>query len=221
MVLTAMLVAATLFVGLASRVTSDEDREWWSRAGAWILIAILGWSVPTTIVVWGPEWIAELKKWVASLGGVAAVVTVLLGGSSRTSATAQTEKSPSLLALAADRAPVVAAPVLAMCIVIFLSMGTDWALVGLDWARAAFHDDPARARVRSHAACRHHRQVRRGDRGGAGRRIAPRERRDEPHREREQVFAPLDVSQPADTRLHRRVTRAPLPQSVHRLRSRG
>ncbi len=165
MVLTAMLVASTLFVGLASRATSDEDREWWSRAGAWILIAILGWSVPTTIVVWGPDWIAELKKWVASLGGVAAVVTVLLGGSSRTPASAQAEKSRSLLSLAAERAPVVAAPVLAICIAIFLSMGTDWALVGLDWARAALHGDPARARTLGFDPTRHADVIARSDAG--------------------------------------------------------
>ena len=38
MFLGAFLVAATLFVGLMSRVTTDEDREWWARSGSWTLL---------------------------------------------------------------------------------------------------------------------------------------------------------------------------------------
>jgi hypothetical protein len=154
MMLATILVAATLFVGFASRRTSDEDREWWARAGAWILIATLGWGVPTVIVVWGPEWIAGLQQWVASLGGVAAAVTVLVGGSSR-SPVAAASRSSGLLTMAAEKAPVVAAPVLAVCIAIFLSMGTDWLLVGLDRGWAAMPGSLARDRLLGNDPTRH------------------------------------------------------------------
>ncbi|MBI2525946.1 MAG: patatin-like phospholipase family protein [Candidatus Rokubacteria bacterium] len=155
LVLAAVLVAATLFIGFASRMTSDEDREWWSRAGAWIMIAMVGWSVPSAIVIWGPEWIADLKRWVGSLGGVAAAVTVLLGASARTAASERTERSSKLLSLVRARAPVLAAPVLAACIAVFLSMGTDWALVGLDWVRAKLPSWAAPATALPRDATRH------------------------------------------------------------------
>ena len=37
------LLGATLYIGVTSKSTAidDEDREWWARLGAWILIAIL------------------------------------------------------------------------------------------------------------------------------------------------------------------------------------
>ena len=35
--------AGSLFVGIASGETTEDDREWWSRFGAWLLIAIFGW----------------------------------------------------------------------------------------------------------------------------------------------------------------------------------
>jgi hypothetical protein len=44
-----------LFTGLASKVTKDEDREWWGRSAAWILITIVGWIVFNVIVLWGAQ----------------------------------------------------------------------------------------------------------------------------------------------------------------------
>ena len=41
------LVGATFFVGVSSfsaRI-EDEDREWWSRLGAWVLIVVIAWTV--------------------------------------------------------------------------------------------------------------------------------------------------------------------------------
>jgi hypothetical protein len=136
LVLGAVLVAATLFVGLASRGTTDEDREWWARAGAWMLIAIAGWSVPAAIVIWGPSLIAEVKTAIASVGGLAAFVTLWLGGSARTPAAPEAKKSSGIVGLVRDKAPTLAAPVFAVYIAIFLSLGTDWLLVWLDAARA-------------------------------------------------------------------------------------
>ena len=50
------LLGATLYIGVTSKSTAidDEDREWWARLGAWVLIAILGWILFTTIVIIGP-----------------------------------------------------------------------------------------------------------------------------------------------------------------------
>jgi len=80
------LLAATLFIGIASRSTGDGDREWWGRAGSWILIASVCWTGLGSIALFGPAWWGQLSSWVASAGGVTGVLTVLLGFSAKTDA---------------------------------------------------------------------------------------------------------------------------------------
>src|SRR5205814_1133545 len=36
-------LVAMLLVAATSRFTSDDDREWWSRSGAWLLLMVIGW----------------------------------------------------------------------------------------------------------------------------------------------------------------------------------
>ena len=49
-----LFLQITVFIGLASRDMSDDDREWWARAGAWILIVGLSWLVASAIAILGP-----------------------------------------------------------------------------------------------------------------------------------------------------------------------
>jgi hypothetical protein len=44
----------TLFAGLASRDMTDDDREWWGRAAAWILMVAVLWLVAGTLVIYAP-----------------------------------------------------------------------------------------------------------------------------------------------------------------------
>jgi Patatin-like phospholipase len=53
--LAVLLLVNFLFTGLASWVTEDEDREWWGRSAAWILITIVGWIVFNVMVLWGAQ----------------------------------------------------------------------------------------------------------------------------------------------------------------------
>jgi hypothetical protein len=55
LLLAVLLLVNFLFTGLASRVTKDEDREWWSRSAAWILITISGWIVFNAMDLWGAQ----------------------------------------------------------------------------------------------------------------------------------------------------------------------
>jgi hypothetical protein len=61
-----MAVAGTLFVGMASSETTDDDREWWSRFGAWSLIAISAWLGASLVVFGGPVVVQRLLGWLGS-----------------------------------------------------------------------------------------------------------------------------------------------------------
>src|SRR4029450_1828581 len=49
-----LFLQITVFIGLASRDMTDDDREWWARAGAWILIVGISWLVASAIAILGP-----------------------------------------------------------------------------------------------------------------------------------------------------------------------
>lgn len=89
--LLALLLAETVFVGLCSYLTSDHDREWWSRSGAWLLIYIVVWSAASALLIFGPMFFLWLNSdpifWVETLGstfGLSGLFTSLIGSSSKT-----------------------------------------------------------------------------------------------------------------------------------------
>ena len=98
--------ALTIFVGVSSanRRIDDEDREWWARFGAWLLISAIGWATLTALVIFGPLALLESPKLLASVGGLSGLLAVLLGRSSVTpaagddaAATSKGSKATSLL----------------------------------------------------------------------------------------------------------------------------
>jgi hypothetical protein len=91
--LSLFLLAATLFIGLASRFTGDGDREWWARAGAWVLIGSVCWTGAAGIVIFGPWVIQQLPGWIASAGGLAGLFTLFFGFSAKTDANPSPEQS--------------------------------------------------------------------------------------------------------------------------------
>ncbi|HEX8560256.1 MAG TPA: patatin-like phospholipase family protein, partial [Pyrinomonadaceae bacterium] len=80
--------ALTAFIGVSSgsERIDDEDREWWARFSAWLLIPALGWAALTATVIYGPLALLESPKLLASVGGLSGLVAVLLGRSSATPA---------------------------------------------------------------------------------------------------------------------------------------
>ncbi|HSE18792.1 MAG TPA: patatin-like phospholipase family protein [Pyrinomonadaceae bacterium] len=121
------LLGATLYIGVTSKSTAidDEDREWWSRLGAWVLIAILGWISFTTIVIIGPIALLKAPQWLAPLGGLSGVLAAIIGRSARTDGrnASNGERGGMLDAVIGK-----ALPVLALIFVVFLvallSLGT-------------------------------------------------------------------------------------------------
>lgn len=92
-VLSLFLLAASLFIGIASRSTGDGDREWWGRAGSWVLIASVSWAGAFGIVMFGPGMLSKLPGWLSSAGGITGLFTLLIGFSAKTAAT-PTEAEP-------------------------------------------------------------------------------------------------------------------------------
>jgi hypothetical protein len=75
LVLATLMMVGVLSVGVSSKVTNDDDREWWSRAGAWMLIATLGWLLFFCNVLLLPVWLIELSaKWKGGLSALGAAL---------------------------------------------------------------------------------------------------------------------------------------------------
>jgi len=51
LVLLTLMAVGVLSVGVSSKFTQDSDREWWSRAGGWMMVAGLGWLVLFSVVL--------------------------------------------------------------------------------------------------------------------------------------------------------------------------
>ncbi len=87
----AILGGMTLFIGLVSKFKwiEDEDREWWGRFGAWVVIGTVAWSLLSAITIFGPPLLLQFPKLLTAVGGVSGLLAVLLGKSSLTAATGQ------------------------------------------------------------------------------------------------------------------------------------
>ncbi len=113
----------TLYVGVTSRWTEDEDREWSARFGAWLLIAAVAWSVVSLMVIFGPAVLFYLgpkaRLTMGSLGGIAGLVTLLGGFSPETPGSHQTDKMASR---AARLALPLTAPLFAASLIVLLSL---------------------------------------------------------------------------------------------------
>lgn len=68
LVLIAFSLIVVVFIGLLGNALSDEQREWWSRMGAWLSLVILGWLVGSAISFFAPLWLSVLSLKLATLG---------------------------------------------------------------------------------------------------------------------------------------------------------
>src|SRR5436190_19797863 len=86
LVILALLLQATVFVGGTGRFNDDFDREWWGRAAAWVIIAGIGWIVVTAVVIYGPIGIYYAPRTMGAIGGVTGLFSLAAGKSGKTSA---------------------------------------------------------------------------------------------------------------------------------------
>ena len=131
LLLFSFMIGGAVYVGLAGRWTSDDDREWWGRSSGWILIAVLAWVGLNAVVVFAPPFLLETPKILGSVGGVTGLITLLLGFSGKTGGTnEETEKGGWKTALLTV-APILAAPVALLLLAAFLALLTSWAIHAL------------------------------------------------------------------------------------------
>jgi hypothetical protein len=131
--LLAFMLAVTLFVGLTSHILEDEDREWFSRAAAWMLLCIVSWVSLCGLVLLAPAWAIGFPKWgramFAALGTAGGWISALGGLSSKTKVkqggdTPQSSRGAVIL----DLATKLAAPIFVAVFLTGLAILTDWLL---------------------------------------------------------------------------------------------
>lgn len=131
-----VFLGLSLFVGLASKWTEDEDREWWARYAAWILIASVVWMVGCFLVLIGPTVATGFwRKYVVPAGGLLGVITALLARSAKLPA--KGEKPKGVMALLMHHALTLGAIVFAAVLIVSLALATksllDWLATPCGW----------------------------------------------------------------------------------------
>lgn len=153
LIISVLLLGCALIVGLTSTLTKDEEMEWWARAGAWFMIAIVGWLALHLLILLGPTlivdfvallaklWdgtlsVTELSKSIAPIltvaGGVVSGIITLAGGfSGQTPAHGEEAKAPGLGSRLLGPLTNLLAPVFFAFVVLLIALGTNWLLTGL------------------------------------------------------------------------------------------
>ena len=120
-----------LTVGLTSKLTEDEDREWWARSMAWLLLTVLLW-VSLAGVVLNAQWLlAKVSLGVSGLAttGLGAIAS-RLGKSAKTKSGRRNEEGNGngklpLSAIPANLALKLVLPAFLILLVIFLASANE------------------------------------------------------------------------------------------------
>jgi hypothetical protein len=153
LLLFALAAAGCIFVGFTSLILEDDDREWLSRAGAWILLFIVCWTAVGALVLILPTWELTLPVWsqsaLGSVGAAAGWLSALTGSSSKTKsgkAPAASEPTPPK-SMIMSLLMTLAAPVFACAFLVSLAMLTDVILKVTGLGADSVWDADAKAEV--------------------------------------------------------------------------
>jgi hypothetical protein len=134
------LLAGTFYVAVRSHSSNDQEREWYGRSGAWLLIVTVSWLVATSLIIFGPTVLLTLWDWsapgVMSLTTVTGLFTILGGGSARSTAGGRQDEPDGWREFLVNRGLALAAPLFLVMLIILLSWGTS-ALLTFAWSRIA------------------------------------------------------------------------------------
>jgi hypothetical protein len=68
LMLLSMAVIVVMFIGVLGSELTDDQREWWSRVGAWIGLTVCGWLGLCAICFYAPLWTVMLGEKIAAAG---------------------------------------------------------------------------------------------------------------------------------------------------------
>ncbi|HEX8251585.1 MAG TPA: hypothetical protein VF846_00445, partial [Thermoanaerobaculia bacterium] len=125
-VMLVFFIQASIFVGISSRRNEDYDREWWGRAGAWLLAFAAAWAVLSAVSIFGPVAIYHSPVLLGSIGGLSGVAAALLGFSGKTPANAKQKEDAGTGAKAGNAALGLAVPLFVVFFLALISLGTTW-----------------------------------------------------------------------------------------------
>lgn len=111
LVIAVLSLSVYVLTGLLGKASDGQKREWWSRYGALLSMAIAGWLILSVAAVYGPFWIEKLGavKWLPIFGWVATSLgSVLAGKSGETSGEGKSKTRQLPLELLAVAGPFVA-----------------------------------------------------------------------------------------------------------------
>lgn len=103
-IVAAFLASETLFVGVTSFFTTDDDREWWGRSGAWLLIAVVVWLALAGLSLYGPAVLVSATAWgmtALAAGGAGAGLAVVKWGASAATPARDGRSNPAAIAAVA------------------------------------------------------------------------------------------------------------------------
>ncbi len=127
-ILLTFFVQATIFIGVSGWRNDDYDREWWGRAGAWLLIAAFGYAAISAIVIFGPVALFQAPILLGSVGGATGLIAVLVGRSAKTPANMKQEQGAGPMAAASNFGLALVVPVFAIVCLAFVSLATTWVI---------------------------------------------------------------------------------------------
>jgi patatin-like phospholipase len=140
LVLLALYVQGTLFVGLASALNEDYDREWWARGAGWFVLGALAWAAIAAISLFGPIAFYHAPAILGSIGGVSGLIAVMAGKSGTTSGANKEKETESKTGLLANIALALAAPLFVVILLAAISLLTTTIVNAV----ADYPDDEAR-----------------------------------------------------------------------------
>lgn len=120
-----LFIQAAVFVGISSWFNEEYDREWWGRAGGWVLLAGVAWIVITAITIYGPVAIYFAPKIYAAVGTGSGLLAILLGKSGMTSAkSSEKNETAGAAETGSNVTMALAAPLFVVAILALLSLIT-------------------------------------------------------------------------------------------------
>ncbi len=133
-------LATSIYVGVASKTVTESDREWWARAGAWLLLGALGWILAFVLVIYAPQWIFMLPGMDSNSttygagGGVLGILISLYGYWSKNGATIKSR--------AQGFAEVTGVRLMELCALVFTIALLIVLCFLISWGESVFSDTP-------------------------------------------------------------------------------